>query len=88
MRTRGVWRFTWEDITEAEMQDLQFYTDLDYFRFYPNGDHPSLYYRVYCPIGNGWQVTPQRGGTYTVNMTIIEYLGVTSSSSSSSSSSQ
>jgi len=87
MRTRGVWRFTWEDITEAEMQDLQFYTDLDYFRFYPNGDHPSLYYRVFCPAGSGWNVRPERGVTYTVDMVLIEYLAAVSSSSSSSSSS-
>jgi len=87
MRTRGVWRFTWEDITEAEMQDLQFYTDLDYFRFYPNGEHSWLYYRVFCPAGSGWNVRPERGGTYTVDMVLIEYLAAVSSSSSSSSSS-
>jgi hypothetical protein len=86
MDNRGVWVFIWENITLTQVQALQYYTEMDYFRFYPDGSQ-QVYFRVYCPEDSGWEVKTQRGGTYNVTMLIKQYTGVADSSSSSCSSS-
>jgi len=81
MLEKGVWRFSWSDITQAEMELLQYYTDLDTFRFYPYGQSEK-YFQVYCPASGGWSVTPLRGGNFNVTMLLKEYTLYSSSSSS------
>ena len=86
LTTRGTWTFIWHDIDLAMVQNLQTYSELDRFRYYPDGQQQS-FNDVYCPRSNGWRVVPQRGGVFVVTMSLRQFTSTITSSSSSQSSS-
>ncbi len=82
----GSWVLTWHNVDLTFIQNMRFYALLNNFKYFPIGEE-QVSFNVYLPKSNGWKVTSERGGNFTLTMILKEYRPITSSSSSSSSSS-
>jgi hypothetical protein len=79
---RGLWTFTWHNISQSMVESLQVFALLSRFRFYPDSSK-TFFFTVY--IDNEFAPALKRGGTYDLTLELKEY-GYASISSSSSSS--
>ena len=67
---RGKASFKWERISQAMVEELQYFAGLAYFRFYPDSGS-ALNFNVY--VNNEFAPTWQPGGVYNLTLELRQY---------------